>query len=678
MSLPDLDYAGLFDGSPNPYLVLDRDLNIAGANRAYLNSVKRELPEILGRWAWDAFPSDAETVRQAVDSFERVKATGRPDTMALLRFDVPRPDAQGGGMERRFWSITHVPVFDAGGKVTLILQHPIDVTELERLREAVDTESRGMELYPEQTGIFERAQHVYAENQKLATEIAKRTADRNRLWEMSADIILIAGFDGTMEAVNPAWTEVLGWREEELVGRSLLDLIHPDDLTHTLEGTAGILQGAALRNFENRYRNRDGSYRTLSWTAGPGDGRIVAIGRDVTEELLRASALAKAEEQLRQSQKMEAVGQLTGGLAHDFNNLLTAVTGGLELLGHRVAAGQYDKLDRYMSMALTGAQRAAALTQRLLAFSRRQTLAPVATDTDRLVAGMSEIIDRTLGPSIELHFAATAGLWPVLVDAPQLENALLNLCINARDAMPDGGRLTIETSNKTLDARAAAAQDLPEGDYVSLCVTDTGTGMSSDIIERVFDPFFTTKPLGEGTGLGLSMIYGFVRQSGGQVRIYSEVGQGTTMCLYLPRLVGTHDLSQLEQAPAARHRAEQGQTVLLVEDEAAIRELVSEILGDAGYRVLTASNGPLGVALLQSDERIDLLVTDVGLPGGLNGRQVADAGRVTRPGLRVLFVTGYAANAAVGAGHLDEGMSVLTKPFNVLELERRVSEMIVA
>ena len=390
----------------------------------------------------------------------------------------------------------------------------------------------------------------------------------------------------------------------------------------------------------------------------------------------RTAELMHAEEALRQAQKMEAVGQLTGGLAHDFNNLLTAVTGGLELLSLRIAAGQYDELDRYMNMALTGAQRAAALTQRLLAFARRQTLAPIAVDVDKLVGSMTEIIDRTLGPAIELRVTATPDLWPVLADAPQLENALLNLCINARDAMPDGGKLTIETGNKTLDARAAAEQELPEGDYVSLCVTDTGTGMPPEVIARVFDPFFTTKSIGEGTGLGLSMIYGFVRQSGGQVRIYSEMGQGTTMCLYLPRLAGAGQQVEEKARAASRLRAEQGQTVLLVEDEIAIRELVTEILGDAGYRVLTAATGPLGVALLQAGERIDLLITDVGLPGGLNGRQVADAGRALRPNLKVLFVTGYAANAAVGAGHLDTGMAVLTKPFNIIELERRVGEML--
>ncbi|MCU6455533.1 PAS domain S-box protein [Sphingomonas sp. A2-49] len=390
----------------------------------------------------------------------------------------------------------------------------------------------------------------------------------------------------------------------------------------------------------------------------------------------RTADLMHAEEALRQAQKMEAVGQLTGGLAHDFNNMLTAVTGGLELLSHRVAAGQYDRLDRYMTMALTGAQRAAALTQRLLAFSRRQTLAPVAVDVDQLVGSMTEIIGRTLGPAIELRVAATPGLWPVLADAPQLESALLNLCINARDAMPDGGTLTIATANATLDAQAAAPQEFPDGDYVSLSVTDTGTGMPPEVIARVFDPFFTTKPIGEGTGLGLSMIYGFVRQSGGQVRIRSEVGQGTTMHLYLPRLVGAGEPSEAPVEVAGRLRAGEGQTVLLVEDEDAIRELVSEILGEAGYRVLTAKTGPLGVAMLQTAVRIDLLITDVGLPGGLNGRQVADAGRSIRPDLKVLFVTGYAANAAVGAGHLDKGMAVLTKPFNVLDLEQRVGEIL--
>ncbi|SFO30019.1 PAS domain S-box protein [Sphingomonas sp. OK281] len=513
-------------------------------------------------------------------------------------------------------------------------------------------------------------------NATLEQQVAARTADRNRLWQLSADLMLVANFDGSIEAVNPAWTRILGWLESELVGAALFSLIHPDDFDHTVTGASSIASGGTYARFENRYRHKDGSYRDIVWAAGPGDDRIIAVGRDATEEKAQARALADAEQQLRQSQKMEAVGQLTGGLAHDFNNLLTAVTGGLELLGARVARGEYDQLDRYVSMAQTGANRAAALTQRLLAFSRRQTLAPTPTDADRLIAGMEEIIDRTLGPAIEMNIVATAGLWPVLVDAPQLENALLNLCINARDAMPAGGRLTIETNTTRLDARAAADQDLPEGEYVSLCVTDTGTGMTPEIIERVFDPFFTTKPIGEGTGLGLSMIYGFVRQSGGQVRIHSQIGQGTTMCLYLPRHRGEVTADDRIIDAGSPVRAIAGETVLIVEDEIAIRQLVAEVLVEAGYRVLEASNGPGGVAVLRSDERIDLLITDVGLPGGLNGRQVADAGRAVRPMLKVLFVTGYAANAAVGAGHLEEGMEVLTKPFNIADLEQRIRRIL--
>ncbi|WP_083925608.1 hybrid sensor histidine kinase/response regulator [Sphingomonas sp. Mn802worker] len=515
----------------------------------------------------------------------------------------------------------------------------------------------------------------------LERQVAERTADRNRLWQLSSDLMLVARADGTIDAVNPAWTRVLGWSERELVGQNFLPLTHPDDLERTAAAAAGIGAGEAYARFENRYRHKDGSYRTIVWAAGPGDGLIIAVGRDATEERAQAEALAATESQLRQAQKMEAVGQLTGGLAHDFNNLLTAVTGGLELLSHRIKAGQYDRLDRYMTMATTGAQRAAALTQRLLAFSRRQTLAPTATDTGVLVAGMIDIIDRTLGPEIELSVETPRELWPVLVDAPQLENALLNLCINARDAMPDGGRLSITTENVAIAAASPELPDLMPGDYVVLRVTDTGTGMSDDVIERVFDPFFTTKPIGEGTGLGLSMIHGFVHQSGGQVQVRSRIGHGTTMSLFLPRLVGAVPAHATSTAPSSQDeepsRNSRGRTILLVEDETAITDLVCDVLVEAGYRVLTASNGSKGIAILRTDMAIDLLITDVGLPGGLNGRQVADAGRAVRPSLAVLFVTGYAANAAVGAGQLEGGMAVLTKPFDLAELKRRVADMLV-
>jgi CheY-like chemotaxis protein len=331
-------------------------------------------------------------------------------------------------------------------------------------------------------------------------------------------------------------------------------------------------------------------------------------------------------------------------------------------------------LERYLDGAQTSTRRAAALTQRLLAFSRRQTLDPRPTDINKLIYGIDELIRRTVGPAIDVEVVGQHGLWPARVDAAQLESALINLAINARDAMPEGGRITIETANKWLDERAALERELTPGQYLSICVTDTGAGISKEIVERIFDPFFTTKPIGEGTGLGLSMVHGFVRQSGGQVRVYSEFGEGTTMCLYLPRYVGEVP-ADVAKSPVIPEYGS-GETVLIVDDEPTVRMLMSDVLAEAGYAVLDAQDGPAAVRILQSDKRIDLLITDVGLPGGMNGRQVADAARSTRPGLKVLFVTGFAENAAVGNGHLPPGMEVITKPFQVADLATKVSEII--
>ena len=390
----------------------------------------------------------------------------------------------------------------------------------------------------------------------------------------------------------------------------------------------------------------------------------------------RSAELLRAEEQLRQSQKMEAVGQLTGGLAHDFNNLLAGITGALQLLGSRIAQGRLQELERYVQMAEGAAHRAAALTHRLLAFSRRQTLDPRPTDANRLVGGMEELIRRTIGPAIALEVVTAPELWPILVDPPQLENALLNLCLNARDAMPEGGRLIIETANGWLDAETAQLRDAPQGPYVTISVTDTGTGMTPEVMARAFDPFFTTKPLGAGTGLGLSMIYGFVRQSGGHVQICSEPGQGTTMRLSLPRHRGAAAAAGAQPVAFAPPRAAQGQTVLVVDDEPVIRMLILELLEELGYAALEAANGAAGLALLQSAARIDLVVTDVGLPGGMNGRQMVDAARVARPELKVLFITGYAETAVIGQGQLQPGMHIMTKPFAMEGLASRIKAII--
>jgi CheY-like chemotaxis protein len=382
------------------------------------------------------------------------------------------------------------------------------------------------------------------------------------------------------------------------------------------------------------------------------------------------------EEELRQSQKMEAVGQLTGGLAHDFNNLLTGISGSLELLQARVAQGRLEDLDRYILTAQSSANRAAALTHRLLAFSRRQTLDPKPTDVNQLVQSMEELIRGTAGPAISVTTVLGADLWLTLCDPNQLENALLNLCINARDAMPAGGQLVIETANAWLDEQAALESDMAPGHYVTLSVGDTGTGMTPEVAARAFDPFYTTKPLGEGTGLGLSMIYGFVKQSGGQIRVYTEVDRGTTMQLLLP----SHQMpAQTMAAPDPPQAAPEtasltGETVLLVDDEPAIRMLVMEVLQDLRYDAIEAEDGMSALSVLRSDRRIDLLITDVGLPGGMNGRQLADAAREGRPALKVLFITGYAANAADGA--LTAGMHVMTKPFSMEGLTAKIRAVI--
>ncbi|HIV70080.1 MAG TPA: response regulator [Candidatus Aquabacterium excrementipullorum] len=396
----------------------------------------------------------------------------------------------------------------------------------------------------------------------------------------------------------------------------------------------------------------------------------------VAERLQEQERLREAEEALRHSQKMEAVGQLTGGIAHDFNNLLTGISGSLELLQTRLQQGRLNDCFRYLTAAQGASRRAASLTHRLLAFSRRQTLDPKPTDVNRLVMNMEELISRTVGPHIAVEVVTAPRLWSTLIDASQLENALLNLCINARDAMPTGGRITIETSNKWLDETAAKQRDIPPGQYLSLCVTDTGTGIAPEIIDRVFDPFFTTKPIGEGTGLGLSMVYGFVRQSGGQIRVYSEVGQGTTMCIYLPRHYREGQEPEDEPLGTSSRSVFTGETVLIVDDEPTIRMLVFESLTEDGFHVIEAADGHEGLKILQSDVRIDVLVTDVGLPGGMNGRQLADAARLLKPDLQILFITGYAENAVIGNGELPPGMRVLTKPFPLEVLTQRIQEML--
>jgi PAS domain S-box-containing protein len=389
----------------------------------------------------------------------------------------------------------------------------------------------------------------------------------------------------------------------------------------------------------------------------------------------RTAELVASEAALRQSQKMEAVGQLTGGIAHDFNNLLTAIAGSLEMVAKRTAEGRAADAGRFIDMAKTAADRASALTHRLLAFSRRQTLDPKATDIPSLAQDIRDLVQRTVGP--EIRFAITAGdTWPVLVDPNQLENALLNLCINARDAMPEGGELSLTVENLTVEEDGVVGTDCPAGDYVRLCVSDSGVGMTEETLARAFDPFYTTKPLGQGTGLGLSMVYGFVRQSGGEITIASTLGEGTRVCIHLPRHRGVVERSAGTGEPETDAVAARRATVVIVDDEPAVRMLTAEALSDAGLDFVAAEDGRSGLALLNATPSVDLLITDVGLPGGMNGRQLADAARIARPGLKVLFITGYAESAILNGGQLEAGMHIMTKPFELRALARRVASIL--
>jgi signal transduction histidine kinase/CheY-like chemotaxis protein len=398
----------------------------------------------------------------------------------------------------------------------------------------------------------------------------------------------------------------------------------------------------------------------------------------ITNQLLlqEASSRQAAEAQIRQMHKMETIGQLTGGIAHDFNNMLAIVIGSLDLAKRRMAKDR-KKAEASIDNAMQGAERAAQLTARLLAFSRQQPLAPAALDSNKLVAGMSELLRRTIGETVRFEAVLAGGLWPAFIDANQLENALVNLCVNARDAMPEGGRLTIETANTHLDdSYADAHTEVAVGQYVMLSVTDTGGGMTAEVIERAFDPFYTTKSVGKGTGLGLSQVYGFVKQSGGHVKIYSEPGVGTTVKLYLPRHFGPASAAPgVERAESELPRAREAEIVLVVEDEERVRLFSVEALRELGYIVLHA-DGPLAaLAMLDGQPRIDLLFTDIVMPD-MDGRKLADAARAKRPGLKVLYTTGYTRNAIVHNGVLDHDVHFIAKPFTIAQLAVKVRQAI--
>lgn len=523
-------------------------------------------------------------------------------------------------------------------------------------------------------------------NDDLEVRVAQAVAERKILTdvvEATLAQIQVVGRDMRWLAINSAardeFQRIFG--VTPTVGDNLLEImqIRPDDCargmalwTRALQGEAFVEiaefgEGEHARHYELRF---SALYDTQEQLIG-----AYLFAYDVSERIREQQRLHRAEEALRQSQKMEAVGQLTGGIAHDFNNLLTGVLGSLELSRKLLAKGQYRDIGRLLGTAEESSNRAASLIQRLLAFSRRQTLEPRPTDVNRLVRGMEDLIRRSVGPQVEVKVATVTPPWRTCIDPPQLESALLNLCINARDALTAGGQIFIRTANEQVDEHTARHLDLTPGDYVNLSVSDDGVGMSQEVQARAFDPFFTTKPAGQGTGLGLSMVYGFVRQSGGQVRIHSQLGQGTSVHLYLPRMLNgalstTAATTVVPAPPVPRNK-----TVMLVDDEATIRLLVGEVLGDLGYSTLEFSDGHSALQALQGEASIDLLISDVGMPGGMNGHQLVSAARRLRPELKVLFITGYAEHSVIG-DVFDPSTRVLTKPFGFDVLAQRVADML--
>ncbi|WP_375755703.1 PAS domain-containing protein [Corallococcus exercitus] len=591
---------------------------------------------------------------------------GEVVAIADVRED-PRTAGQAATLEQLgIRALFDIPLMERGQFVAVLFLHdvrprPWTEDEIELARNVADrvwaTVSR-----------LKALSELKQANETLEQRVAQRTRERDRVWNVSQDLLVVGSLsEGKFLSVNPAWTRMLGWTEEELLGRTSQWLERPDDYARTREEVSRLEGGQPTQNFESAYRCKHGGYRRIAWTAVPvpEDGVLYASGRDVTEQ-------RQAEDQLRQAQKMEAVGKLTGGVAHDFNNLLQVVGGNLQLL-QRDVAGNERGLQRVRS-ALGAVERGARLSRQLLAFSRRQPLEPRSLSLARLLRGMDDLLRRALGEDVEVETVISGGLWNTLADPHQLENVILNLAINARDAMRGSGKLTLELSNASLDDHYAQAHpDVLAGSYVLLAVSDTGGGMTPEVLERAFEPFFTTKQEGRGTGLGLSMVYGFVKQSGGHVKLYSEPGHGTTVKVYLPRAFQPEaPVTEVVTGPVEGGR----ETLLAVEDDADVRATVVELLTELGYRVLRAVDGQSALSILKSGVTVDLLFTDVVMPGPVRSPELARQAKALQPDIEVLFTSGYTENAIVHGGRLDPGVNLLSKPYRREDLARKVRTLL--
>ncbi|MFR0690816.1 ATP-binding protein [Enterobacterales bacterium AE_CKDN230030158-1A_HGKHYDSX7] len=499
-------------------------------------------------------------------------------------------------------------------------------------------------------------------------EIRQRTRERDRVWAVSQDLLCVLDHQGVLRSVNPAWSSLLGWSEEQLTGRNSEELVHPDDLASSIDTRATLARGERLQHFENRLRHADGSYRWISWHAIEENGVIYGCGRDISEQKRGAELLEQAHAALLNAQRMEVVGQLTGGIAHDFNNLLASIRFSLDLIARRAPASAQPELDHIVHAATQATERAAELTHNLLAFARRQALAlhPVVLGA-QLNDWQAELAERA-GVNVQLSLEIAEDD-SVVTDLDQLHKAMLHLVDNARDAMPFGGALQISLRPQRI---LQGAHDLPAGDYLGLGVQDSGQGMSEATLSHVFDPFFTTKGIGPNSGLGLSMVYGFIKQSGGHVRLRSAPGQGTCVTLFFPR---GNSVANISDTPAANPSPSQALCVLVVEDNDLVRMLTVEVLEEIGYQVLQTEDAEQALPILQGDGAIDLLLTDVGLPG-MNGEELARAARLARPQLPILFATGFAEIVHIDGSELATHMSMIAKPFSIDALRDKVNGML--
>lgn len=485
---------------------------------------------------------------------------------------------------------------------------------------------------------------------------SQNIGDRVRIWQVSQEMLMVSDFNGVWTNVNPAWEQVTGWSRDDLIGRTSQWMEHPEDVEKTRLEIERLAAGGKTLKFENRMRTRDGSYRHLAWHAVPSGDHLYCSARDVTDERLQAKALEDAQSRLRQAQKMEAVGQLTGGIAHDFNNLIGGISGLVDLARSRVISSKPADAVSLLDAADAAIEKAAALTHRLLAFSRKQTLQPKMMNVTDQIEGFLDLIRRSIGPTFTVDFQHECPEMTIFADANQFENALLNLCLNARDAMPRGGKIVISAHRET------PAQTASNDQYVAISVSDTGTGMSPEMTEKAIEPFFTTKPVGAGTGLGLSMVYGFVEQSGGSLSITSELGSGTSVQMLFPAgPLPDRELPSGEDVGGERLPCDR--LILIIDDEPVMRLILAAFLQDAGYQTIEATDGPSGLAILASHPDVEMLVSDIGLPNGMSGLDVALAARALRPGIPILHVTGYAPDDVARKGVIVDGARILPKPF---------------